>query len=74
LGRDIAGPNEVREAVLGENQEDKTEELNQEVDADAEVTASEAHWLERLYDKDHRRDEYEEALLGFLAKEGVRPF
>lgn len=74
LGRDIASPEEFRDAVFGEDQDKAIEKFDEEVDADAEVTATEGNWLKGLYDNDGQRDEYEQALLDFLAKDRVRPF
>jgi hypothetical protein len=74
LGEHIASPQEFRDAVFGENQDKAIDKFEHEVDADAEVTPGESDWLKRLYDSDGQRDEYEQALLDFLAEERVRPF
>lgn len=74
LGDDNASPHEVREALFGDRQDEAIEKLNHEIDADAAVTSAESNWLKRLYDQDGQRDEYEQALLDFLAKDGARPF
>ena len=74
LGKDIASPHEFHDAVFGEDQDKAIETFDNAVDADAEVTLGERDWLKRLYDKDGQRDEYEQALLDFLAEDRVRPF
>lgn len=74
LGSDMPSAHELRDAVFGENQDEKIAAFNQDVAADADVTASEGGWLKRLSDRDGVRDEYEQALLDFLAQEGIRPF
>jgi hypothetical protein len=74
LGGDIASPQEFHDAVFGEDQGKAIDKFNHEVEADAEVTPGESDWLNRLYDKDGQRDEYEQALLDFLAQDRVHPF
>ena len=74
LGGEVATPQEFRDAVFGEEHDKAIDKLEHEVAADAEVTSGESDWLKRLYDNDGKRDEYEQALLDFLAKDGVRPF
>ena len=64
----------MHDAVFGVNQEKAIENFESEVGADAKVTSAEADWLKRLYDKDGQRDEFEQALLDFLAEERARPF
>ena len=39
-----------------------------------EALVAETDWLKRLYENNNARDEYEQALLDFLAGERVRPF
>jgi hypothetical protein len=41
---------------------------------DAEVTSEESEWLKRLFEGDGARDPLEQALLDFLAEDGIRPF
>jgi hypothetical protein len=41
---------------------------------DAEVTPEEAEWLRALLDADGARDPLEQALLDFLAEDGIVPF
>jgi hypothetical protein len=48
--------------------------LESEAAADAEVASDESNWLQRLYDQNRERDDYEQALLDFLAEDGIRPF
>jgi hypothetical protein len=74
LGRDIASPHEVSESLFGDDEDEAIEKFNREVAADAAVTGQESDWLRRLFDKDGTRDELEQALLDFLAEDGVRPF
>lgn len=70
----LPSAHELHDAVFGENQDQKIAGFNAEVAADAEVTGGERDWLKRLYDQDHKRDDFEQALLDFLAEDGVRPF
>lgn len=65
---------EVKEALLGEDEGKKIVEHQSAVAADAAVTPGEADWLKRLFDSDGARDELEQALLDFLAEDGARPF
>ena len=74
LGRGIASPHDMHDAVFGEIQDKTIAKLDQEVVNDAEVTPGESDWLKRLYDKDRQRDEFEQALLDFLAEDGTRLF
>lgn len=74
LGRDVASPREVSESLFGEDEDEAIEKFNREVAADAAVTGRESDWLKRLFDKDGTRDDLEQALLDFLAEDGVRPF
>lgn len=74
VGKDIATPHEFHDAVFGEDQDEAIGKLNQEVYTDAEITLGESNWLKRLFDKNGQRDEYEQALLDFLAQDRVRPF
>jgi hypothetical protein len=74
LGSDLPRAHELHDAVFGENQHNAIGKVESEVAADAEVTANERDWLQRFYDQDGQRDEYEQALLDFLAEDRVRPF
>lgn len=74
LGRELPSPHELRDAIVGEDQEQASAKLAEEVEADAEVTANESTWLQRLYDKDRQRDPLEQSLLEFLSQDEVRPF
>lgn len=65
---------ELRDAVFGENQDEAIGKFESEVVADAQVTVDESNWLKRLYEQDGQRDEFEQALLDFLAEDRVRPF
>jgi len=69
-GRRIASPQEV----FGEDKDKAIDKFNREVDPDAEVAPTESDWLKRLYDKNGQRDDYEQALLDFLAEDRARPF
>ena len=70
LGQDMARRDEFEDAVFGDEQE----RINQAVAADAQVMSGEADWLKRLFEKDGARDEFEQALVDFLAEDGIRPF
>lgn len=74
LGHGIAGPHELHDALFEENRDKAIAKLDQEVTEDAEVNSGETDWLQRLYDKDRQRDDLEQALLDFLAEDGIRPF
>jgi hypothetical protein len=74
LGRGAPGLDEVRESVFGENEDEKIAGYQRGVDADADVTADEGHWLNRLFEKDGARDELEQALVDALAEDNIRPF
>lgn len=73
LGRDIASPHEIEESLFGENEDKSIEKFDHDVAGDAAVTGQESDWLKRLYDKDREHDEYEQALLDFLAEDRARP-
>ncbi len=73
LGRHIAGPNELHDALFGENEERATAKLDQEVAEDGEVNSDETDWLKRLFEQDREHDELEQALLDFLSQDGIRP-
>lgn len=64
----------IRETLDFETETDRIAEHDAEVARDAEVNAGEAEWLKRLFDGDGARDPLEQALLEFLAEDGVRPF
>ncbi|HEV2594455.1 MAG TPA: hypothetical protein VGU01_04575 [Sphingomicrobium sp.] len=74
LHDEIARPREIRDALFGENEDEAIDKLNQKIAADAAVTSAESSWLKRLYNEDGKRDEFEQALLDFLAEDGARPF
>lgn len=74
LGQSVASSREVHDALFGENQDEAIARFDKEVADDASITGGEADWLKRLYDQDQKRDELEQALLDFLAEDGVRPF
>jgi hypothetical protein len=74
LGRDLPAGREVRDAVFGPDEDKASAEFDREVTKDSEVTPQESDWLNRLFDKGGDRDEYEQALLDFLAEERGRPF
>lgn len=67
---------EMLDAMLTPKTGETITRLDREVGeaADAEVTGQESHWLQSLFDQDGQHDEYEQALLDFLAEDGVRPF
>ena len=72
LGRDVAGRDEFEDAVFGDERE-RIAAFNEAVTSDAEVTSGETDWLKRLFEKDGARDELEQALVDFLAEDGIRP-
>jgi hypothetical protein len=65
---------EVRQSLFGEDQSKKTADHDRAVSADAQVTPGEANWLKRFFEADGARDPMEQALLDFLAEDGIRPF
>jgi hypothetical protein len=73
LGDDVAGLDEFGDALFGDEPE-RAAAFTQAVAADAKVTSGEADWLKRLFEKDGARDELEQALIDFLAEDGIRPF
>jgi len=75
LGNDLPRGHEFRDAVFGEDEGRASAQFDREVAADAEVTPEESDWLKRLFSNGgEARDEYEQALLDFLAQERGRPF
>jgi hypothetical protein len=74
LGRDLPSGREFHDAVFGPNEDKASAEFEREVAADAKVTHEESDWLKSLFGKDGASDEYERALLDFLAEERTRPF
>lgn len=74
LGGELPGGHELHDAVFGPNEDKASEKFDRDVAADAEVTPTESDWLKGLFDKSGARDEYEQALLDFLAEERARPF
>jgi hypothetical protein len=73
LGSDMASFDELGDALFG-NEQERVDDLNRAVAADAQVTSGEGDWLKRLFEKDGARDELEQALVDFLAEDGIRPF
>lgn len=73
LGREVARFEEVKAAIFGDEQK-RIAEHDAAVAADAQVTGAEAGWLKRLFDGDGAQDALEQALLDFLAEDGIRPF
>jgi hypothetical protein len=71
LGHDVASPAELGDAIFGPDEDEKIADLDRAVAADAAVTPGEAEWLTHLFDRDGARDEYEQALVVFLAQDGV---
>lgn len=76
LGQDIATPREVEDSLFGPDEDTATEKFEHGVEKDARVTPAGSDWLERLFEGNGgtARDEYEQALLDFLAEERGRPF
>ena len=76
LGQDFAAPHEIDESLFGPDEDAAINKFEREVAEDAEVTPDESDWLKRLFDGNGgtARDEYEQALLDFLAQERGRPF
>jgi hypothetical protein len=74
LGRERASDAEVRAALLGDDEKPRIAVHRDAVAADARVTDDEAGWLHHLFEADGARDDLEQALLDFLAEEGIRPF
>jgi hypothetical protein len=74
LGHDVAGRHEFEDAMFDDVERERAAALKQAVAADAQVTQGEADWLKRLFEKDGARDELEQALVDFLAEDGIRPF
>lgn len=70
LGRD---PASFEEAFAGDDEARRIAEHDAAVARDGEVNSGEADWLERLFDGDGARDPLEQALLDFLAEDGIRP-
>lgn len=60
--------------ALGDRLSEARKGLDPETDTGAPLEGGETDWLKRLYDKDAQHDEYDEALLNFLAEEGLRKF
>jgi hypothetical protein len=71
LGRE---PASLSEALSFESESDRIAEHDAAAAQDAEVNSGEAEWLKRLVDGDGARDPMEQALLEFLAEDGIRPF
>lgn len=69
----VGRPDELHDPLFGEDQEQAIARLT-ELEVDRDVPAGERNWLERLYNQNLQHDEYEQALLTFLAEEGARPF
>jgi hypothetical protein len=69
LGRN---PGSFGEALFGKSEQTRIAEHDAAVARDAAVTLDEAEWLKKLLDADGARDELEQALLDFLAEDGVK--
>ena len=74
LGRLGQNPGSLGEALFGKSEERRIAEYDAAVARDAAVTLDEAEWLKALLDADGARDPLEQALLDFLAEDGIRPF
>ena len=74
LGSAVARPREIRDALFGPDEDKSITSFQTEVEADAKVTSTESDWLDRLFQRNGERDEFEQALLAFLAEDGARPF
>lgn len=76
LGRERASHTELRAVLDGEGVGDdkRAAARRAAIAADAQVTSDEASWLRRLFEADGARDDLEQALLDFLAKDGVTPY
>jgi hypothetical protein len=74
LGHDVAGPDEFDEALFGNAERERIVAFDQAVAGDAGISDGEAEWLNRLFAKDGARDELEQALVDFLAEDGIRRF
>lgn len=72
LERVRRNPNSLLEAIFGKSEQKWIAEHEEAVAREAEVTPQEAEWLKALLDADNARDELEQALLDFLAEDGVR--
>ncbi len=65
-------PATIREILFGEDERARIAEHGRAVSRDAEVTPAELEWLKSLLDADGARDPLEQALLDFLAEDGVQ--
>jgi hypothetical protein len=72
LGHDVASPKDLGDTLFGPDEDAGIAGFDRAVAADAAVTPGETGWLKRLFDKDGARDEYEQALVDFLARDGFR--
>lgn len=72
LGRLGRNPASIRDILFGEDESKGVAAHESALARDAEVTPAEAEWLKALLDADGARDELEQALLDFLAEDGVR--
>lgn len=64
----------LHDSVPVPDQDQHIAEVNGDVEADHEISESETDWLNRLHRADRQRDEFERALIDFLAEDRVRPF
>lgn len=71
LGRN---PASLGEALSFDKEADRIAEHEAGVARDREVTSDETGWLKHLFERDGARDPFEQALLDFLADDGIRPF
>jgi len=69
LGRN---PGMIREILYRDDVVERLTDREAAVARDAEVTPEEAEWLRALLDADGARDPLEQALLDFLAEDGIR--
>jgi hypothetical protein len=65
---------DFKDAFAGDGEASRIAAQERAVKSDAEVTSEELEWLKRLFEGDGARDPLEQALLDFLAEDGVRPF
>lgn len=74
LGRDRAGFEEAAGEVFGDDEAKRIAAHDAEVAREAQVTRQEGAWLQTLFDRSREKDELEQALIDFLAEDGIRPF
>lgn len=74
LGRDRTTLGEAFVEAFGDDEAERIAAHDSAVGNDAQVTKQEGAWLQQLFDKNREKDELEQALLDFLAEDGIRPF